>query len=74
MNVLSEEESGVPDSELVDFMIFEQKSPNGRPILAVKFCPWCGQKKADNGTLRVSEFEIQDSETDEDWRGESEDA
>lgn len=34
---------GVP-TEAVDFMEWDQKSPDGRPILLAKFCPFCGAK------------------------------
>lgn len=40
---LPEEVCGVSDAEVADFLIFDMKSPNGRPVLTFRFCPWCGK-------------------------------
>ena len=37
--------------EAVDFVDFDAKSPDGKPVLRIKFCPFCG--KAVAGPLRV---------------------
>jgi hypothetical protein len=39
---LSQEECGVSDAEIADFLILGAKSPEGRPVVVFKFCPWCG--------------------------------
>jgi hypothetical protein len=37
--------ASLPDPvDIVDFMDFENKSPNGHPIIYMSFCPWCGSK------------------------------
>jgi hypothetical protein len=54
--VLPEEACGVPDSELVDYLIHTHDSPGGKPILAIKFCPWCGTERDPGGETRVSEI------------------
>jgi hypothetical protein len=40
---LPEDACGVSDVEVADFLIFDVKSPNGRPVLTFRFCPWCGK-------------------------------
>jgi len=37
--------------EAVDFMDFDQRAEDGRPIIKIKFCPFCGKPVA--GPLRV---------------------
>lgn len=37
--------------EAVDFMDFDQRAPDGRPILVIKFCPFCGSTR--KGCTRV---------------------
>lgn len=50
VELLSEESSGVPDSELLDVMTFE-KSEHGRPVVTFRFCPWCGVKWVRTGAI-----------------------
>jgi hypothetical protein len=45
-------ERNVPcPSDAADFMDFDQATPAGKPILRIKFCPFCGKPVA--GPLRV---------------------
>ncbi len=51
--VFSEEECGISDSELADVMRFDLATPSGKPVLAFRFCPWCGKPREDGGETRV---------------------
>lgn len=53
LRVLSEEECGVPESELADVLRFDLASPQGRPVLAFRFCPWCGKERDLAGETRI---------------------
>ena len=48
---LPEEMCGVSDAEVADFLIFDLKSPNGRPVLTFRFCPWCGKPWKTTGEI-----------------------
>lgn len=41
--VLPEEECGVKDSEVADLIDFDLQAPSGKPVIRVRFCPWCGK-------------------------------
>lgn len=46
------EHPGVPvPTDAIDFLDFETKTESGKPILRIKFCPFCG--KAVTGPLRA---------------------
>jgi hypothetical protein len=49
---LPEELCGVKDSAVVDFMVWDAKSPFGRPMLCFKFCPWCGKPWERTGAVQ----------------------
>lgn len=38
-------------TEAIDFMDFEHKTPDGKPVLRIKWCCFCGSKET--GMLRV---------------------
>jgi hypothetical protein len=40
-------------ADAADFMDFDQVTQDGRPILRIKFCPFCG--KPVTGPLRVAD-------------------
>ena len=67
--VLSEEESGISDSALVDVLDFELNGPKGQPVLRIRFCPWCGKRAPK--PERITHFEVDEPKDDEDWRGTS---
>lgn len=33
-------------TDAVDFIDFDVKSPDGRPVLTIKYCPFCGKAAA----------------------------
>lgn len=39
---LPEERCGVSSSEVADFVIWDEKSPQGKAVASFRFCPWCG--------------------------------
>lgn len=41
--IQSEAECGIGDIALVDAVDFELKTPCGRPVLRINYCPWCGK-------------------------------
>lgn len=51
---IPEQLCGVPSSELADVMVFDEKSPGGKPLITFRFCPWCGKPWTRTG----STFEI----------------
>ena len=53
LGVLPEAQSGVPDSELADFMRFDLQTPDGKPVLAFRFCPWCGAARTPDAEVRI---------------------
>ena len=55
VQVLPEAACGVPDSEMADYLRHGESSPTGKPILEVKFCPWCGAPRDQNGETRITE-------------------
>ena len=58
LKVLPEDACGVPDSELADVMRFDLQTPSGKPVLAFKFCPWCGARRDPNGEARITDVQI----------------
>lgn len=63
---------GVPDSALVDVLDFELNGPNGKPVLRIRFCPWCGLRAPK--PERITHHDVEEEpEEDEDWRGEPQD-
>jgi len=56
--VYSEEDSGVPDSVLVDFHNFDYVSESKLPVaaaLTIRFCPWCGAERQAGDEKRTTE-------------------
>jgi hypothetical protein len=41
--------------DLIDFLDFDVKTPGGRPILHIRFCPFCGKSVPREATKRVVE-------------------
>ena len=66
LKVLSEEECGVPESELADVMRFDLESPSGKPVLAFRFCPWCGAPRDPGGETRIVDIAGPKPEGDDD--------
>lgn len=70
LSVLPEEACGVPDSELADVIRFDLASPAGRPVIAFRYCPWCGKPRGAEDELRIVDIHIQPAEGEEDEEGE----
>lgn len=70
LSVLPEEACGVPDSELADVIRFDLASPAGRPVIAFRFCPWCGKPRGAEDELRIVDIQIQPVDGDEEGEGE----
>lgn len=51
LGIVAENKKVQVPTEAVDFMDFDAKTPDGRPILKIKFCPFCGKPVA--GPVRV---------------------
>ena len=46
LGINTKAQCGVDDSELVDYVLHDApRLPSNKPIVAFKFCPWCGQKR-----------------------------
>ena len=54
--VLSEEACGVPDAVLADLLRFDLNVPSGKPVLAFRFCPWCGKVYTQDSEVRLSDI------------------
>lgn len=65
--ILDESECGVPDSELVNAFDPDITGPNGKPVLRIRFCPWCRGYIPLGNIARVTE--TQDDDPKEDWKG-----
>lgn len=55
LRVLTEEECGVPDSELADVILFDASSPSGKMVLAFRYCPWCGKPRDEASESRITD-------------------
>lgn len=66
LSVLPEEACGVPDSELADVVRFDLQSGSGRPVIAFRYCPWCGKARGPEDELRIVDVQIEAVEDDED--------
>lgn len=44
-------------TDAVDMMDFEEKDSLGRPVIRIRFCPFCG--KAATGPLRIAKEEAE---------------
>lgn len=74
VGTLPEEACGVPDSALADVLRWDETSMHGHPILAFRFCPWCGARRVEGTNERVVELmpleELDDPPPD--WSGDTE--
>lgn len=52
--VLPEEACGVSDAALADVYRPDMRLPNGQPVLAFRFCPWCGKPRPFTGEYRIT--------------------
>lgn len=69
LSVLPEEACGVPDSELADVVRFDLQSGSGRPVIAFRFCPWCGKSRGPEDELRIVDVQIEAVEEDDEESG-----
>lgn len=66
---LPENVCGVSDAEVADFLIFDMKSPSGRPVLTFRFCPWCGKPWKVTGQIHEV-APPPDEDSGDEWKGE----
>ena len=73
---LSEQECGIPDSILADFMRFDLTAPPGpdgrsRMVIGFKFCPWCSKRFDQTSETRISDVArpAPDEKSGEGWKG-----
>lgn len=55
IQILTEEQCGVPESEIADVLRFDLEVPSGKPVVGFRFCPWCG-KRIDDGPVRITDI------------------
>ena len=65
LGVLPEQQCGVPDSELADFMRFDLQTPDNKPVLAFRYCPWCGVPRSPDAEVRIVDVSVGQGEPDE---------
>jgi hypothetical protein len=51
IGILAENAEMPTPSDVVDFMDFDNKAEDGRPILRIRYCPFCSKKI--DGPVRV---------------------
>jgi hypothetical protein len=51
IGILAENAELPTPSDVLDFMDFDNKAEDGRPVLRIRFCPFCGQEV--RGPVRV---------------------
>ncbi len=49
-----EDVCGVPDTELVNVLDFMTQTPEGKQVIAIQFCPWCGKPRRPNSETRIT--------------------
>jgi hypothetical protein len=71
--VLPEEECGVSNTEIAEFIRFDLKTPKGTPVISFRYCPWCGTERALGTETRITEhiadveeLELEDESNDAD--------
>ena len=58
IKVLNEEDCGISDAELADVVRFDLQTPDGKPVLAFRFCPWCGAQRDPGGETRIVDVRL----------------
>lgn|GEM_PF-3308088 len=53
--VLPEDQCGVSDAELADVLDFKVKARSGKPVIAFRFCPWCGTPFKEGSERRITD-------------------
>lgn len=64
--VLDEEECGVSDSALADAFDPDLPGPDGKPVLRMRYCGWCG--KVAPKPEHITDFNIKEMEEREPWQ------
>ena len=64
--VLPEAQCGVADAELADFLRFDLDAPTGKPVLAFRFCPWCGERRGPGTEHRIVDIQVVGGEVSDD--------
>jgi hypothetical protein len=65
IQVLDEATCGVGDSELADVLRFDLASADGKPVLAFRFCPWCGEARDPGGETRIVSIAPREGDDDD---------
>jgi len=66
LQVLPEEQCGVSELEVLEFMRFDLRTPAGTPVVSFRYCPWCGTERTLDTEFRVTEHVGNIEEVDED--------
>ncbi len=70
-HVLPEAMCGVSDVELADLFDPDRKATSGKPVIAFRYCPWCGEPFTPSSEMRVTDLAPappeDDDEPDGDW-------
>lgn len=53
--VLPESVCGVPDSDMADLLRFDLEVESGHPVLAFRYCPWCGTQRNLDDEVRITD-------------------
>ena len=67
-DVLSQEDCGIYDQELADFMLFDVTTPEGKPVIMFKYCPWCGTE-IDMKNMKLNITDVKEEQDEgESWK------
>lgn len=58
LGVLSEEECGIADSLMADVIRWDLAVPSKKPVIAVRFCPWCGHERTLEDEVQTTDVTI----------------
>jgi len=62
--VLPEEQCGISEAEMADVIEWGIEAPSGKPVVAFRFCPWCGQARKDGDEVRITDIGNIDEDDD----------
>jgi len=55
--VLPEQVCGVSDSHLADLLRFDLETPTNHPVIAFRYCPWCGKPFTPGSEIRITDLQ-----------------
>ena len=66
IHVRSEEECGIADLDMGGFINWDLKVPSGKPVVQIRYCPWCGELVPPTSVERITDIQSPEKEDDGD--------